>query len=273
MTTTSPRLFFTSVPKAGKNLVYSFLAAVGFQRHGLRREPAIHFCEQPWFGSSRCTYALPAPEPGEAERLPQEWKRFLAGLDDFPAGQAHHHHFPFHAGLASALDARGVPKALLIRDPRDILVSMADYLLVQAKPAHLAARFAGLERPALIERLFTGDDVLVPFCDYLASFEGWRRDPGTLTLRFEDLVGARGGGDDSWQSAAFTRLARHAGMEENPALVQHGAERAFNPKAGTFFRSRIGRWREEGQSSVQAVLSAPDLRAWVGRWGYEGVRR
>ncbi len=263
------RLFFTSVPKAGKNLIYSFLAAVGFERHGLRREPAIHFCEAPWFGASRRTYASPPLEPGEENRLAEAWTRFLAGLADFPAGQAHHHHYPFQAELAAALARRRVPKTLLIRDPRDILVSMADYLLVQSKPSHLAARFAGWPRPALIERLFTGDAALAPFCDYLASFEGWRQDGGTLTLRFEDLVGDRGGGDGDRQIAAFTRLARHAGMEENPALIQHGAAYAFNPKAGTFFRSRAGRWREENEPSVRALLAAPGLRALAARWGYE----
>jgi hypothetical protein len=68
--------------------------------------------------------------------------------------------------------------------------------------------------------------------------------PYALTVRFEDLVGSNGGGDDAKQLATVKAIAKHASIELSEERAQEIASNLFGNK-GTFRKGQIGAWKEE----------------------------
>jgi hypothetical protein len=262
-------LFFTSIPKGGKNLIYSFLDELGYARPAIPREKALWHLEAPWLAAAQrhCTYALP-PVPREQEAgLPGAFRDFLGAVTALRPREVLHHHFPHGQELAAGLRAAGVPVVFVARDPRDLLLSMADYILVQKKPVHLAGKYEQLDRRSLIVRLWTGDEELISLPNYFAAFAAWRETPGVIPLNFESLVGEAGGGNREEQTGALQKLAVALGSIDGPTF-KRACGRTFNRGAGTFFKGRRGRWREETEPEVLAVLQSPSMQALAVKWGY-----
>jgi sulfotransferase 6B1 len=269
LTATKGRLFFTTIPKAGKNVVYSFLHALQFKRlHTPSRDLASqhtylrHFPEL----TRRATYALPAATQSETS-LDASMREFKAELRALQDGQALQGHFAFDVELHRELVAQDIPGAFVYRDPRDCALSMANYVLHKQMPPHLAERLGHLPLEQVLEVLLTGDGQLIPFADYMNSFRGWLTAPGVLSIRFEDMIGAHGGGAAGMQRRVFAELAQRMGWRGRPEELQQAIEAAFSPGASTFFRGQIGAWREAFSPHIQQTFDkhAGDL---VAAWGY-----
>lgn len=262
-------LFFTSVPKAGKNLIYTFLGTWDYQRADLPREAALAAAEAPWLAQTghRATYALGADNPHRGDHVTKPLQEFLDGAAALPEKSVTHHHFPHVGSLAERLRGTNLAVVFVYRDPRDILLSMADYILNQSKPAHLAKTLGGLGRPKLVERLWQGDRELLPFPDYLGMFAGWREEPGVLGLRFESLIGESGGGTSAEQTVAVEALAASLRLPKGTKLAQAQA-RIFNARAGTFFKGQAGRWRYESAPEIRAILASSAMSRLTRDWDY-----
>lgn len=260
-------VFFTSIPKAGKNLIYTFAGALAIGRSDIPREDAVWAVEEAHLRRARrtCTYALPpCPQPAD---LAAGFNRFVTSLDRLLPGTILHHHFAFDARLADALQRAQIPIVFLRRDPRDILVSMADYILAQGKPAHLATRYAGLSRPEIIEHLWTGDQELMGFADYVETFRPWTQAAGVEGFAFEDLIGERGGGGAARQRAALERLAGVFQIGDL-ARFERACSATYNSRAGTFFKGLAGRWTLETDLEIAGILRSPAMSTVAAAWGY-----
>ena len=156
-------------------------------------------------------------------------------------GQVAVAHLPFDPAYASLLE--GVRTLFVVRDPRDMAVSLAHY--IEGRGDH-PLHFAYGERPderSRIELAILGDAEARPPApsleSLLAGFAGWL-ESGALVVRFEDLIGARGGGGDDAPGADAARDLRlprrgaRAGgekaalLEREPDLPQ-GANRRLAP--------------------------------------------
>jgi hypothetical protein len=143
----------------------------------------------------------------------------------------------------------GEPRVILnYRDPRDILLSMVEFLSddrrrgVGGFPEHLA--YAEILRPiaSLEERLAIA--LTDPCFPGARSFEDalWlRRHPRVCAVTFEDLVGPAGGGSEQRQVDTVRRVTEFLGQDVDPRVV---AEKVFNRESFTFRSGRVGRWRE-----------------------------
>ena len=131
-------------------------------------------------------------------------------------------------GLQAATE-RDVRTLFMIRDPRDIVLSQASYIYREKRhPRH--ALFAGIadegERIALAIR--GSDDHGLPSVGRrLREYAGWLTS-GALVLRFEDLVGPRGGGDAVAQARALESLYAFLGIELPDDVVAHVREGIFS---------------------------------------------
>jgi sulfotransferase 6B1 len=261
-------LLFTSIPKAGKNIIYSFFHELGYSRLGVERDLALSAAEEPWLRQAHRaeTYALPA-QSGSRSVVEHGLKTFLQAVSVIKDREIIHHHFPYTPGLATPLQAAGVPVVFVYRDPRDVLVSMADYILVQKKPMHLAEKYRGLERVALVERLWTGDGELVSLPTYFEMFAGWRNAAGVISARFEALIGEKGGGSSSVQRDVFAAITQKLGDLSAP-FAERACRAAFNPRAGTYYKGRIGRWNDETDPSIVAILTGREMTELAVQWGY-----
>jgi hypothetical protein len=267
MTAERKPVFFTSVPKCGKNLVYSFYFELGLKRWNWGEAPAIlhaaHFARL----SDKQNYAFPEVGPVSDEREQSTLDHVIDQLSTMPADVIAHHHFLPAPRLVQYVAASGLSTVFVTRDPRDALVSMLNFSRKRQLPIHVSAMVEPLSDEAALLLLLEGGDKLVPFATYFDAYRGWLSACCVSSFRFEDLVGPRGGGDAARQEAACTELAALAGVGPDDPAFAKARERMFNVNAGTFFKGQIGAWRDAFTPAVARAYE--DHAGWLAEhWGY-----
>ncbi len=217
------RAFVNSVPKAGTHL--------------LKRGLAL----------------LPGVTPVELHfdiRQPADEVR--ARLLRLPAGAAVTAHLVHRPDYVEALAGLDLALFLVLRDPRDVALSLAEY--IPTLPAHylhevflqlpfeqrLTACIRGLAEPRPDWDSAALHDVAALFGQFLP----WAREPGACCLRFEDLVGEAGGGDPGRQRDALRRVARALDVPLDEAALSTVARGIFDRASPTFRSGEIGGWRQ-----------------------------
>lgn len=154
----------------------------------------------------------------------------------------------------------GEPKIIFnYRDPRDVLVSMVNFLTTRSD-----AELAGLPDHQLYGQILkaiptTGQrltfallDPCFPGSDAFGKALWLLRHPLVCAVSFEELVGPEGGGTDQGQLAAVTKIVNFLDGDQDPAVI---ARRLFNPDSFTFHRGRIGAWREHFTAEHEELFS------------------
>jgi sulfotransferase 6B1 len=209
---------------------------------------------------------------------PRLYRRFLPTLnpenvgEDGLAGVLRAHrpgqvvvaHLPFDPAYRELL--ADVTTLFVVRDPRDMAVSLAHY--IESRGDH-PLHFAYSERPderSRIELAILGDAEARPPApsleSLLAGFAGWL-DSGALVVRFEDLIGARGGGDDATQAQTIRAVYDRLGLDVPPRLT----ERLFSNASPTFRKGQIGGWRESFDADLEALFER-EVGKWMEVYGY-----
>lgn len=254
------RVFFTSIPKCGKNLLYSLFHALGFKRHFPAGERYAEAAYAAAFKGINYAYP-PQTEPFTlADR-----DGFAAELALMPERSVFHRHLPPEAGFRAALRQAAFRPLLVVRDPRDALLSAANYALNQGKPAQIVERLGDRGLDDILRFLLKGEEGTAPFLDQFAVFHPWTTWDEVMTVRFEDLIGARGGGSDQTQQETLIRLLEHVGAD--PGQTAAAAEQVFNPRAGTFFKGQIGGHRQYIRGDI-ARLFEERFGDTLAQWGY-----
>jgi sulfotransferase family protein len=173
-------------------------------------------------------------------------------------------HLPFDPSYPALLE--DVKTLFVIRDPRDVAVSLAHYIGGRGDhPLHFAYSARPDER-SRIELAVLGDADARPPApaleSLLASFSGWL-ESGAAVVRFEELIGSRGGGDDDVQERTIRTIYDHLGMRP-PARV---SERLFSSASPTFRKGRIGAWREAFDPELEALFER-EAGPWMEIYGY-----
>jgi len=173
-------------------------------------------------------------------------------------------HLPFEPAYSELLVH--VQTIFVIRDPRDMAVSLAHY--IESRGDH-PLHFAYSERPderSRIELAILGDSEARPPApsleSLLAGFAGWL-ESGAFVVRFEELIGAQGGGDDEAQARTIRALYDHLGVAVPPRLP----ERVFSSASPTFRRGQIGGWRQAFDSELEALFER-EAGGWMEVYGY-----
>ena len=167
-------------------------------------------------------------------------------------------HLRYDPSLVQAMEQANCHSVFTIRDPKDILVSSVNYALGERyHPRHNI--FA--QEPTMKARLLLaihGDPSrgVLSIRERLEYWNGWLQS-GSVIVRFEDLIGSRGGGSNERQFAVLQGLYRHLGIEDDAPLVHSIGGRLYSSESRTFSRGAIGRWREVFDSELEeAYLEA-----------------
>ncbi|OWY07398.1 hypothetical protein B6V74_18475 [Thioclava sp. F42-5] len=177
-------------------------------------------------------------------------------------------HAAYSPEFLAMMRAEGARMIIIRRDPRDMLVSFADW--IGGRPDYfMHGDFAPLTREERVRRLLKGGSGtgywLRPFAEVLTRAEGWlaERDD-VLTVAFEDLIGPQGGGSRPRQLATLEAICYHLerALPDDPNLV----ERVYGGSL-TFNKGRIERWRELDSADLQDEI-AERIGPHLGRWGY-----
>ena len=219
-------LFLISIPKAGTHLLYALARAFGYDAGIILPEwprPRHWYCVEYSNSHTRAT------------------DFFVDTVRRSPFGNRHH--------------AFAVSPALFIyRNPLDILVSEANYYHRDGN-----AIFGGyLASRSFEERLLTLIDdpwLFGTIRDRMAGFVPWLEFPNVIPVSFEELVGARGGGDDAVQCRLIWSLQLKLHV---PGAPDAFASQVFDPESATFSAGLIGSHRENfGERAWKRFLELP----------------
>lgn len=177
-------------------------------------------------------------------------------LGSVPGGSVVRAHLPFDPQILKILKEREYTRFLIYRDLRDIAASRAEYIIKEKRVYlydlyrnHLCSRDKRLM--ACINGIYPGTPFgsnlsQPPIGQDFSKWHGWLSDPDTLCVRFEDLVGSRGGGSDEVRFKTIGKIFEKIGIEISAAEIEKrfSAEQ-LDPRAmHTFRKGRIGGWRE-----------------------------
>ena len=216
-----PRILANSIPKAGTHLLARCLDHFpGMVDSGVHIRPSVgaYELEGMLLGLSRGSFATA--------------------------------HLPFSRRRAEVLAELDVGLTLIIRDPRDVVVSHFHYVTRRATKHPLQAYYRALsDEPTRLMASIQGVDAAATGVDRGLENVGerfrrylrWRKH-ACCVVRFRDLIGPRGGGSRDRQVEAIERLAAHLGLEAKRGDVDRVVERAFFDKSTTFRRGAIGDW-------------------------------
>jgi hypothetical protein len=162
-------------------------------------------------------------------------------------------HVPFSTELALVLKELKITMVTIVRDPRDVVVSHARYIvsLPSDNPMVGSPLYVYYQSLSESERLMTSivgirkepdGPVLLNIKDRLEGVWRWGSQPFNYTTRFEWLVGPQGGGSRERQVQEIRAIARHLGIGYSDREIEVAADRLFGGTA-TFHKGVIGGWK------------------------------
>ena len=264
-----PRMLLNGHSKSGTHLLSDCVALMPKTaycgRHFTMEEFHRSGCE-PWLEA----FSHHRPRPAiDGDKLRRYLRRCPHGM--FATAHARH-----SAELRAALSELGYAHVLLLRDPRDMVVSHAKF--VMASPTHPDHRFyqgLGSDDRRLLATIegydrdqATGTAPRPSIGESMAGYLDWLDQPEIHVTRFEDLVGPRGGGSAETQHREIVRLAAFL---QRPLSDDHAAqvgERMYSRASMTFRKGATGDWEQHfGPAHREAFARvAGDLLV---RLGYE----
>jgi len=244
---TAPRVFCDSIPKAGTHL--------------LERAVCLH----------PRMYRKLRPTVGDGNVV--RWRGLRGVVADLRPGQVIVSHLSFRPEYPETLRDRLVLPVFLIRDPRDIVVSQVHFVS-KTTDHRQHETFASI--PDTKERLrlsIVGDPdrKVASIADRLDHYAGWLTS-GALVVRFEDLVGSGGGGDDAAQERTVRELYGYLGLDADDARVGATCRQLFSSDSPTFRKGAIGQWRDQFDDELEALF-ARSVGDRMQKYGYEPSRK
>jgi hypothetical protein len=261
------RIVFSSIPKCGTHLLKRYFAPCGFRNAG----PHKTLMDDP---------------------------SFVEYLKIMEAGTFSPWHYKPVEPVLRVVRDRGLKVVFLYRDPRSQLVSNLHYILctpyhplhtfftkhLETTTQRLKSLILGIERSkdALYRPLGIpennwpipsgGRPYGMGIEGMYDSFEGWLHEPACFCVRFEDIVGARGGGSDAKQLEIVTALMRFTGIgldhQGEAPQASAVAKTLFNSSASTFRKGVINSWKQEFDEQTYKAFTeifGDRLRL----WGYD----
>lgn len=215
------RVFANSMPKAGTNLLSQLL----------RTMPNV---------VPRWTYHVDETLPG-LERQLRSGRR----------GQVVSAHLPWSREIAQLVYSLGYDALFMVRDPRDIAVSNVNYVtrMDLSHPLHPYLAAMPDDASRLLAMIEPTEELLARLPevwrnDGLRTFLPWLDQPDCLIVRFEDLVGEKGGGSHARQRETIAAVARHLRSDLTDEDISSIAGRLFGSGSRTFHKGQIGNWRK-----------------------------
>ena len=142
-----------------------------------------------------------------------------------------------------------VLKIIQIRDPRDMLISQMFWIEKMNQwgggmlPKKYIKQFQSLRKDQKITFLINCPEKYCGPTYFCRALARWLNQPNVLIFRFEDLVGAEGGGNQKSQEESLGTLARSLGYDLNWETIEQIASQLYG-NSPTFREGKIGAWKE-----------------------------
>lgn len=162
------------------------------------------------------------------------------------------HHYS--GSFLSVLYSLGYKNIFMIRDPRDACVSFVKYMDSQTgKRRDFFNVPDDWDEMSFDEKLYTS--IVGKNCEsyvkhWYERLTPWSKYPGTLVVKFEDLVGANGGGDDFAQLQTIINIAVYTNMNITHNRIEQIAKNLYSPTLSEavyngipYTPGQIGNWK------------------------------
>lgn len=229
----APPVVANSMPKSGTHLLAGLLTALPRMRFNGRY--------------AAYDYNFIAPHANSSEDRLGNLERQLKKLR---RGHFMGAHVVHERRVEDLVRDSGATMVTILRDPRAVVVSGANYVI---DAEHMPGRELALSLFTTHEQLMTamvrghgepGDELWFPDIGRrFAAYAAWLDSAVGVTVTFEDLVGARGGGSDERQLAMVSGLLEHLGYRD--IAPDELARQLFSEQAATFRKGTIDSWRDE----------------------------
>lgn len=239
-----PKVLLNGPPKSGTHLLSDCLSLMPRMMFSGR-----HFALSEFFVASRIPSEARSHHAGAYPELEEPSIAKLLG--QCPKGMFVTAHARFHPALAELIEKLRFRHVLLLRDPRDVVVSHAFYVKRERQHFHheyfTEVLQSDEERIMAAIRGFGSDASdgapLLPIGESFAGFIRWLEEPSTLVVRFEDLIGPQGGGDSERQLATIESIGRFVSRPVDREQARHIAQRMYGKGSLTFRKGQMGDWR------------------------------
>ncbi len=171
----------------------------------------------------------------------------LKKMTSLPPKEFLRSHLYYSEKYAQHLNNEKIIKFFVYRDPRDQAVSLAFYMLKQINvwPHIKNISFDDL----LLDIIIQGSTFnnMPPSVKGVAqlyeAYMPWMQEPNILSIRFEDLVGSKGGGSAEMQIFTLQKIAEHLDLDLSREKIDSIAEKLFGGTE-TFREGKIGSWKK-----------------------------
>lgn len=230
-------LFLISIPKSGTHLVYELASAFGYRQGG-------NCTDVPAGGT---TYFINSMNPHTGTN-------FL----DFRDSSSNLYH-PFMR----------CPAIFSYRNPLDIVVSEANYYHKDGRSAFWSY-FSGLDFDGRVRRLINDPFMLGTIRDRIKPFLGWLGVKNVIPVSYEELVGARGGGDDELQTRLIWSLQLKLHVPGSP---RDFAGQIYNDMSPTFTSGQLNTYKRAlSDQALRSFFALPqDFMNELGYLGEQGA--
>ena len=255
-----PRVLLNGPPKSGTHLLSDCMSLM----------PRMMFSGRHFALSEFFTTPL---DPGAPETLPPlDAKRLERYLRRCPNGMFVTAHARYHPDLLDLANDLGFKHILLLRDPRDVAVSHSYHMLQDTLHQHHRYYIDTLQSNeerlmASIRGFEDGPGRRLPSIgQVLSRYLPWLDHPSTMVVRFEDLVGPRGGGDPGKQLDEIERISGFVGRSLNREGAQQIARKMYAKGSLTFRKGQTGDWQNHFTAVHRAAFeeTAGDLLVRLG---------
>lgn len=172
-------------------------------------------------------------------------------------------HLPFEESYKSFFEEFEVTRFLMLRDPRDQLISLAatasENLANRDQGGHLSKILLDLiERKqrylSWSPRHYAVDFLWsVGLVQFYRSYLKWAEDPDVCVVHFENLVGPQGGGTIEAQFQEIKKIAAHLNVTLSDEKIQYIAENLFG-ESNTFKKGQAKSWEKYFNPKVKAAF-------------------
>lgn len=167
-------------------------------------------------------------------------------------------HLPFSPELNSAIKKWGMKMLYIHRDPKDVLVSLKNYILrFSNHPNHrlLKSLESEEERFRLLMNGFNEGSnmtLMAPFCEKYFRSIAWKECADVCSVSFENIIGEKGGGHNRSQQKELRKICKFLDIEDSE--MSRIQKHIFNTKSETFHKGTIGQWEEEFSEEIKGLF-------------------
>ena len=257
LTAPTHRILVNSLPKSGTHLLTKAIDILGYQPYFTNQPPS----DIPRaFGYQEVKNCLAKAGGNKTAKESQIGIGFTGScaidadifshwIDQAQSGQYMIGHIPWSANLPPILNQLNYKFFMMVRDPRAVIGSLLPFILDERINHHfLENDFKPLTPMQRLNFLLDGGyakQAQIQIQDFATLYRAamaWETQENGLLLRFEDLVGAQGGGNDEQQQQAMQRIMQHLNIEMTDE-INDNLSNIYDTKSRTFRKGSIDGWK------------------------------